>query len=262
MGPIQRLTIVPLLSVIVGLVPLAGCGGSAGPDPLPAPAPLSGSDVNLIFVVSEDMAYNESGDINPSTANLTNRGLQRSLRMASFLKQNVMAGNNVTSIYALEPMTHPQTAKQYPDMVGLETIQQFAMLNQTTLSYESNPPVSANSFPLNVSYSTAALPDGVATPLLQCPSKSGLPFYNCQGLDFRDLGGANEMLVRDIIQANMPGFYVFSAPWETISSLMTKVNQLEGYNLRPPTIYAGPGYIYAISIASSGASLWSRTTTR
>ena len=72
-------------------------------------APLSADNINLIFVVSEDLAYQDqaSGDLNPSTANLTNKGLQRALLMASFLQQVVLGTNNVTSIYALEPMTHP-----------------------------------------------------------------------------------------------------------------------------------------------------------
>ena len=98
--------------------------------------PLSAANINLIFVVSQDLAFQDqaSGDVSPSTANLTNKGLQRSLLMAPFLQQAVLGMNNVTGIYALEPMTHLQTAGNYPDMVALETIQQFAMLNQITLS--------------------------------------------------------------------------------------------------------------------------------
>ena len=82
------------------------------------PAPLSADNINLIFVVSEDLAYQASGDVNPSTANLTNQGLQRSLLMAPFLQQNVLGMNNVTSIYALEPMTHLQTTRQLPRYGG------------------------------------------------------------------------------------------------------------------------------------------------
>jgi hypothetical protein len=111
---------------------MAGCGGSATAPP--TPAPLSAGNLNLIFVVSEDLAYQASGDVNPKTANLTNQGLQRSLLMATFLQQQVLGTQNVTGIYALEPMTHLQTASNYPDMAAPETIQQFAMLNQITLS--------------------------------------------------------------------------------------------------------------------------------
>src|ERR1017187_3483007 len=124
-------TVVPSLFLALALTLLAGCGSSSSP---PTPAPLSAGNLNLIFVVSEDLAYQASGDVNPTTANLTNQGLQRSLLMATFLQQQVLGTQNVTGIYALEPMTHLQTANNYPDMVGLETIQQFAMLNQITLS--------------------------------------------------------------------------------------------------------------------------------
>src|ERR1022692_1352335 len=128
---------------------MVGCGGSATAPP--TPAPLSAGNLNLIFVVSEDLAYQASGDVNPKTANLTNQGLQRSLLMATFLQQQVLGTQNVTGIYALEPMTHLQTANNYPDMVGLETIQQFAMLNQITLSsdQEGGTPLANHSYPIN-----------------------------------------------------------------------------------------------------------------
>jgi hypothetical protein len=147
----SKVTVVPLVFVIFALTLLAGCGGSAAPDPPapPAPAPLSAGNLNLIFVVSEDLAYHALGDINPRTANLTDQGLQQSLRMASFLQQDVLRGENVSAIYAVVPTTHPQTANKYPDMVGLEPIEQFAMLNQITLSQVGDSPVPANSYPVN-----------------------------------------------------------------------------------------------------------------
>ncbi len=46
--------------------------------------------------------------------------------MGSYLQKKVLGNQNVTGIYALEPMTHLQTANNYPDMVALETVQQFA----------------------------------------------------------------------------------------------------------------------------------------
>jgi len=70
-------------------------------------------------VVSEDLAYQSPGDVNPTTANLTSQGLQRALLMASFLQRNVLGMMNVTGIYALEPMTHLQTTSNYPDMVAI-----------------------------------------------------------------------------------------------------------------------------------------------
>jgi hypothetical protein len=245
--------IVPLLSVTLTLTFSAGCGSAAQPDPL-RPAPLDASSLNLIFVVSEDLAYSAPGDLNRTTANLSVRGLQRSLRMATFLQQNVLGTNNVSAIYVVTPTTHPQTPNHYPDMVSMETVQQFALLNQTTLSIPNNSAVSASSYPVNVSYSSARLPDNVATPLLNCPIIGSGSAYSCQGLDFRDADGDNEALVGDIIKANVPGYYVFSAPWENVSSLLASINALEGYNLTLPASYAGPNYIYAISITPSGSA--------
>ena len=243
----SRIVLVIFLSL---LTLLAGCGGSSNPNPPVPPGPLSASDVNLIFVASEDLAYNATGDVNPQTANLTNRGLQRSLKMATFLQQSVLGGNNVSAIYTLVPTTHPQTGHNYPDMVALETIQQFAMLNQITLAYANFSPFATSSYPLNVSYSSASLPENVAHPLMNCPKMgSGPTYYSCQGLDFRDLDGTNEALLSDIIRANKSGYYVFSAPWETVRTLLMNINQLQGYTLPLPTSYEGPNYIYAVSIA-------------
>ncbi len=223
--------------MVLALTLLAGCGGSSGPNATapPTPAPLSAGNLNLIFVVSEDLAYNASGDVNPGTANLTNQGLQRSLLMATFLQQQVLGKKNVTGVYVLEPMTHLQTTGNYPDMVALGTIQQFALLNQITLSSVEQPqytPYTGNSYPLNASYaSSGPIPSGVATPAISCPG--------CQGLDFNDQGGDNEALVTGIVTAKAPGFYVFSAPWETTSALMANINKLEGYKLTLPASYRG-----------------------
>ena len=226
-----------------------GCGG-VGSTPAPAPGPLSAANTNLIFVVSGDLDYQAPGDISASTANLTNQGLQRSLLMAPFLEQNVLGGENVTGIYALEPMAHLQTASagSFPDMAALETVQQFAMLNQIT---QPEYPVgttlyTANSFQLNASYSPGqTLPD-VAAPLIYC--------QGCQGLDFGGPGSDNEALAKQVLGYAVPGFYVFSAPWETTSSLLAGINTLEGYNLPLPASYQGPNYIYAISVAPSGSA--------
>ncbi len=236
----------------LALLLLTGCGGSSfSPQSAePAnPAPLSSGNVNLIFVASEDLAHQASGDINAATANLTNQGLQRSLLTATFLQQNVLNMQNVTEIYALEPMTHLQTANGYPDMVGLEAIQQFAMLNHVTLSSDDQlgSPLGANSSPINASYAAGPLPSGVASPSHGfCP--------NCQGLDFRDQDGDNEALVTNIVKANEPGFYVFSAPWETVSALMANIDQGQGFHLSLPVSYISPNFIYAIAITPSGSA--------
>ena len=244
----NKRTLALSLFLTVTLTLLAGCGGSSQPNP--TPSPLRSSNLNLVFVASEDLAYQASGDINPITANLTSRGLQRTLKMATFLQQKVLGWQNVTEIYALEPMTHLQTANNYPDMVALETIQQFAMLNQVTMSSDQSggSPYAGQSYPINASYAAGPLPVGFALPTPPCP--------NCQGLDFGDQDGDNEALVTGILNANpkVPGFYVFSAPWETVSALMANINQSKGYNLKLPASYISPNYIYAISITPSGSA--------
>jgi hypothetical protein len=240
----NRIAVLRPLFLALVLTLLAGCGGSSDP---PTPAPLSAGNLNLIFVASDDLAFQAPGDVDPSTANLTNQGLQRSLLNATFLQEQVLGTNNVTGIYALEPMTHLQTANNYPDMAALVSIQQFALLNQITLpSGVGSTSLTGNSYPLNVSYAPGVIPSGVATPAVACPA--------CQGLDFNDTGGDNETLVTGIVTANVPGFYVFSAPWETLRGLMANVNEREGYDLTLPASYQGPNYIYAISLAPSGSA--------
>ncbi len=236
----------PSLFLLLALAMVTGCGSSA-PDPTPPnPAPLSASNLNLIFVVSEDLVFHAPGDVSAKTANLTNRGLQRALRMATFLQRQVLGSNNVTGIYTLAPTTHLQTVGSYPDMASLETIQQFALLNKVTLTDVRHGLgiMTGNSFPLNASYGTGPVPSGVAPPPLACA--------NCQGLDFDDQAGDNEAMVSSLIKMNQPGFYVFSAPWETTSTLLAGINNLEGYNLALPATYAGPNYIYVISITPAG----------
>jgi len=257
----KSLAVALLTLTSLGLMVLAGCGGSSQPAPIPpapAPSPLSADDLNLIFVATEDFSYQDYGDVNRKTGNLTNRGLQRALMMGTFLQQSVLGGSNVNGIYVLVPMTHLQTAQKYPDMAGLETMEQFAVLNLTTMSIPGAAPVTANSYPVNASYSSAPLPDGVHAPLTSCPAIGSSGVYRCQGLDFRDLNSDNEALAGALIQSNTPGFYVFAAPWETISSLMANINRLQGYNLTLPARYVSPNYIYAIAITPAGGASFVR----
>ena len=211
--------------------------------------PLSANNINLIFVVSSDLEYNAYGDIDDSTANLTPQGLQRALMMATYLKNNVLGKENVTSIYALSPMTHLQTNDNYPDMNAIGSIQQFALLNQQTLPiYNATYDFyTAYSYPINTSYTNGSVPDGVALPLLGYNS-------DCAGLDFNDndIRNNNLKIAQRIIDTTIPGFYVFSAPWETSSDLMYKINRDQRYNLEIPTSYKGPNIVYAISISPDG----------
>ncbi len=222
---------------------LSGCGGASSNKY----APLSADNLNLIFVVSPDLAYHGNGDIHQDTANLTNQGLQRSLLMATFLKQQVMGTRNVNGIYALSPMTHPQTANKYLDMAAIGSIQQFALLNQITLFVNATGTTyTGNSYPINVAYGPGSVPFGVSVPAAYCP--------HCAGLDFNNTNGNNDTLISDIINTpdKRPGYYVFSAPWETINTLMANIKTKHGYNLNLPATYMGPNYVYAISIPSSG----------
>ena len=138
--------------------------------------------------------------------------------MGTFLKKRLLGTNNVTSISVLEPITHQQTENNYPDMAAIGFIQQFALLNQITLL-----DTTANSYPINVAYAQGSAPDGVVEPDPYVPG--------CRGLDFDDASGNNIALLSGIIQANDPGFYVFSAPWETTIALLEDINRTQGYDL-------------------------------
>jgi hypothetical protein len=200
-------------------------------------------------VVSEDLINNQSGDINPVTANLTGQGLQRTLQMGSYLHQTVLGNQDITEIYALEPMTHLQTANSYPDMVALQTVQQFALLNVSTLDESPKGPAlyAGNSFPINVSYAQGQVVPDVAAPLVSCQS--------CQGIDFHDQNGDNESLIKAVIDYGAPGYFVFSAPWVTTKALLAAGNASHSYGLSLPSAYQGPNVVYAISLASSGTAI-------
>ena len=233
-----------LRSLLLAMSLLAGSASGSGSNSS-TPPPLSASNLNLIFVISPDLAYHAPGDIFEDTANLTSQGLQRSLTMASYLQQQVLGMNNVSRIYALQPMSHLQTANATPDMTALLYIQQFAMLNQIKLSSEANSAYNYG-YPINVSYKPGKLPDDVATPNPRSPCPA------CQGLVFKDSKLNNMALVNRIIKTNATGFHVFSAPWETISELLANINTIKGYKLALPASFSGPNQIHAISIAPSG----------
>jgi len=237
----NRISVVLPLSLVLALMLLAGCGGGGGSGVIPNPtAALNANNINLIFVVSPDLANDPLGDINPDTANLSNQGLQRSLLMGAYLKQHLLGTHNVTAIHVLEPMTHLQTANKYPDMAAIGFIQQFALLNQITMKGTT-----ANSYPLLAAYGGPGdVPDGVVEPNPFIPG--------AQGLVFKDASGNNAALATRIINAKTPGFHVFSAPWETTSTLLADIKRITGYNLDLPTTYRGPNFVYVISITPSG----------
>jgi hypothetical protein len=235
----KGITILRSLLLIFALMLLAGCEGD-----IESTGPLNTNNVNLIFVVSPDLAFDPLGDIEATTANLNNQGLQRSLLMGTYLKEQILGTNNVTRITVLEPMTHLQTANNYPDMTAIGFIQQFALLNRFTMDGTIG-----YSFPLHAAYGPGSVPAGVVEPDPYTPGS--------QGLDFNDASGNNIALVSDIIQANAPGFYVFSAPWETVSALLEDIKRTNGYDLDLPATYKGSNHVYVISIEPWGdASLF------
>ncbi len=223
-----------VLTLILGLI-LVLCSGIVSGSTLP----LSEENINLIFVIPPDLANDPLGDIQQDTANLNNQGLQRSLLMGSFLKHDLLGPQNVTAIFTLVPMTHLQTENNYPDMASIGFIEQFALLNQITVINET-----AVSFSLFTGYSPGDVPPGVAEPSPYVPA--------AQGLVFRDTQGTNAALVSGILDAKKPGFYVFSAPWETSSDLLTGINTAGGNNLSIPTSYMGPNLVYVISVTPAG----------
>jgi hypothetical protein len=254
----KKNSIAGIIFLILGLMLLAGWGIGLFSV---SPPPMSEKNVNLIFVITPDLAHDPLGDINPDTANLNNQGLQRSLLMGSYLKHRIPGAGNVTGIYVLEPMTHLQTVNNYPDMTAMGFIQQFALLNQATIPKATleqflrmSPGVSpnmtmiqdatGNSFPIYAGYAPGDVPPGVAGPDPFVPA--------ARGLVFRDTRGNNAALLAGIIDAKKPGFYVFSAPWETISDLLTGIKTARGYPMALPPSYRGPNFVYVISVTPAG----------
>jgi len=234
------LSTVRSLFLVLALVLFAGCGNGSGSAPA-STTQLSADNLNLIFVVTPDLANDPLGDINPDTANLNNQGLQRSLLMATYLKRQLLGTNNVSAIYTLEPMTHLQTANNYPDMAAIGFIQQFSLLNRKTILGTS-----ADSFPIFAGYAPGDVPAQVATPSPFVPA--------AQGLAFNDANGNNVALLTRIIDAGLAGFHVFSAPWETVSALLADVKAARKYNLDLPATYRGPNLVYVITITPTGVA--------
>jgi hypothetical protein len=76
----------------------------------------------------------------------------------------------------------------------------------------------------------------------------------CQGIDYADQGKDNDSLLSNLMKAGVPGYYVFSAPWDTTLNMMTVLNKANGYNLSLPSSYSGPNIVYAITVVPSGAA--------
>ncbi len=72
------------------------------------------------------------------------------------------------------------------------------------------------------------------------------------GSGLQDQQGDNEALLNTVIEANAPGYYVFSAPWETVSTLLANINRLKDYNLITPASLRGTEFVYALTINPAG----------
>lgn len=91
------------------------------------------------------------------------------------------------------------------------------------------------------------MPRGMNPPVLPSPF---VP--SAQGLTFNDAQGNNAALLTGILDAEKPGFHIFSAPGEIISDLMTSINSAMEYNLALPTSYQGPNVVSVISVTPAG----------
>lgn len=235
-----------VLTVLIILsLSLSGCSSNStatadAPSGPSAPL-LDSAATNLVFVVTPDLS-NNNGDININTANLTNQGLQRAIKLGTWLHTSLLNSANVRGIYALEPATRLQTANNYPDLVPLEIIEQFALLNQYT---ENVPqPVTGDSFPVGVSYSPDSVPQNAVAPL-SFPS-------SCQGIDFADKNGDNETLVNGIIAQKQSGYYVFAIPFDTFKSLLNNLKSINSYSYAVPDAAEGPNILYVLAVQPAG----------
>ncbi len=212
----------------------------SGSAPAGVAGALSPDDINLIFVVSPDLDHQTAGDVSAASGNLTPQGLQRSLQLAGYLKHQVLGDRNVTRISALQPMTHPQTASAYPDLTPLAYIQQFALLNETWLTSTggyNSPLYLGYSSPINTS------------PIDPAGQGLALPW---QGLVFDGASSSNLTIVGKILGDALPGFYLFSAPWETTSDFMSAIVAKHQLGLTVPPTYGGSNQVFAISFKASG----------
>ncbi|MCE1246827.1 MAG: hypothetical protein LWY06_09295 [Firmicutes bacterium] len=219
------------------LFSLAGCSGNSSD----VGGTASDTGINMVFVVTQDLEHN-GGDISTTTSNLNNRGLQRALLLAGYLKSNILGSANPNGIYALSPYTHLQTENNYPDMVPLEVIEQFALLNQYTLSSQN---LTAQSFPVFTSYTANSLPSGCYTPPVYYPE--------CQGIDFNNNNNGNVTLLRNIIAANKEGYYVFAMPFDTFHTMAAGLKEANGYEYEVPGYWEGPNKFYMINIPSGSS---------
>lgn len=199
---------------LAALALAALAGGASAAASAPHFMPLDIDRLNLIFL--------PSAAPDPATGLMTSRGLQRSLRLASWLETIMVS---VGDIHAIAPTTAAAPgADDVYDLSALESVEQLAL--------EYGAPIDASA------------PAQCALP---CPS---------QGLDAADIGnpdGANERLVEGIIAAarrtGATGNHVFSLPVALMNNLVGYINSAENYHLKMPRLEPGQqNPVYVISI--------------
>lgn len=212
---------------------------------------LNSDKINFIFVTSPDLKFHDTDDIQKINTNLTVQGLNRSFKIASFIKDEILAQQNITKIFTIQPLSHIQNG--YPDMTSLEFIEQFAMLNESThdLTKRLGGKVSANSTSLNASYEPSNMPNIIEI-------KASQYFCNdCNGVNFQN---SNINYIQKIIESKQTGFYLFSMPWEVVSKMISNTNKYFNYKLSIPTKFKSSNLIYTISIDPNNTNVANFTT--
>ena len=101
-----------------------------------------------------------------------------------------------------------------------------------------------NSYPIQASYASGSLPDGVAPPVLPCPA--------CQGLDFNDRERRQRSSGRRYRHGKCSGILCLLGAMGDCQHLDGKYQPDRRLQSNSPTAYDGPNYVYAISITPPG----------
>ena len=224
------------IALFLSLSLLSGCGGTSRTNaPVSNPGQLIAANLNLIFVVSPDVAYQTSGDVDPRTANLTIRAA--SVASNCDVPSKAGAGDKERQ-RNLRARAHDPFATRPVILGGARAIQQFALMNQTTLSSDlvGGTPYSGQNSPINASYAPGSVPGGVLRQASTAPlAKVLISMTTAAATKFCCRGSSREMSHAFTFRAG-----------EATSSLLANINTLEGYNLLLPAAYRGSNYIYAI----------------
>ncbi len=231
----NKMTAVRVLFVVLAMALLAGCGGSSGHSaPAPNPPALSAGNVNLIFVVSEDLAYQAPGDINPKHG------------------EPYQSGFAAVAAHGHVPATAGARDQECHRHLRAGTDDPFANREAITPTwprlrpFSSSPCSTRSRCPVTLRAGPSfrpQLPDqcilcGRVDTQRSCHAIAVLP--ELPGSRFQRPRRRQRNSGNPYAPGKLPGFYVFSAPWETISVLLANINKLEGYNLTLPASLCRP----------------------